>query len=695
MPGLNLNGILPVQSLAQLLADRTNAASLRQHTPLMQSMASHVRKCWGAAYRAKMQTVDQRLLRNLRQRRGEYEPEMLTDIKAQGGSEIFMMLTSSKCRAASAWLRDTLLGAKDEKPWSIRPPPLPDLPPNLKQVVFEEANQRVIALEQLEGRVISYQEAYELIQQVKSQRLVEMREMAKEAAGRMEDAMEDQMLQGEWREVFSSFLDDLVTFPAAILKGPVLRRRPQMEWRDVGDGTFEPVVTEEVTPTWARVDPFNAYPAPGSTHPNDGFFIERHRLSRQSLTELQGVDGYDDDAIAAVLDEYGRGGLRDWLYIDSAKAAAEGKSISAVMDNIEGDIDALQYWGAVQGRALAEWGMDDTDLDPVKEYHCEVWLIGRWVIKAILNYDPFHRKPYFKASFEEVPGSFWGNGVPDLMRDCQSMFNYAARSIADNMGLASGPQIAINTDRLVPGEDLTEMFPRKIWQMVSDPMGSTAPPINFFQPQSISGELIAIFDKFASRADDDTGIPRYITGDNVGIGGAGRTASGMSMLMGNAGKTIKQVIFNIDTHVLQPAVERLYVHNMMYSDDPDLKGDVSIVAVGAEGLVVKDAAQTRRSEFLQLVLSNPKAQQVVGDKGIAALLHEQAKTLDMDADEIVPDEETLLLQQVEQQAQQMQQEQQPQAQEDPMGGGRRRAVQPSGQALMTGEPTTDTMGAPA
>ena len=703
MPGLNLNGILPVQSLSQLLADRTNEASLRQHTPLMQSLAAYVRKCWDAAYRAKMQVVDQRLLANLRQRRGEYEPAMKADISQQGGSEIFMMITSNKCRAASAWLRDTLMGAKDEKPWTIMPTPIPDLPPDLKQAVFDETNQRVMEIEQLEGRVISYQEAYELVQQVKSQRMVEMREMAKEAAGRMEDAMEDQMLQGEWRETFSAFLDDLVTFPAALLKGPVLRKKPKLVWQDAG-GKFEPVVTEEVTATWSRLDPFNAYPAPGSTHPNDGFFIERHRLSRQALTELQGVDGYDDDAIAAVLDEYGRGGLRDWLYIDSAKAQAEGKSISAVMDNIEGDIDALQFWGAVQGRALSEWGMDDTELDPVKEYHCEVWLVGRWVIKAILNYDPFYRKPYFKASFEEVPGSFWGNGVPDLMRDCQSMCNYAARSIADNMGLAAGPQIAINTDRLAAGEDLTEMFPRKIWQMVSDPMGSTAPPISFFQPTSISGELIAIFDKFASRADEDTGIPKYITGDNAGIGGAGRTASGMSMLMGNAGKTIKQVIFNVDTHVIQPAVERLYVHNMMYSDDPDLKGDIAIVAVGAEGLVVKDAAQTRRSEFLQTVFGSPMAQQIVGVKGVAALLHEQAKTLDMDADEIVPDEETLMLQQVEQQAQMAQQAAQAptpvqaQSGQDQGGaqdGARRRAVQPSGQALMTGEPITDTMGAPA
>jgi hypothetical protein len=48
-------------------------------------------------------------------------------------------------------------------------------------------------------------------------------------------------------------------------------------------------------------------------------------------------------------------------------------------------------------------------------------------------------------------------------------------------------------------------------------MGSAAKPMEFFQPQSMSGELMAIFDKFSMRADEDTGIPRYITGDNAGM----------------------------------------------------------------------------------------------------------------------------------------------------------------------------------
>ena len=204
---------------------------------------------------------------------------------------------------------------------------------------------------------------------------------------------------------------------------------------------------------------------------------------------------------------------------------------------------------------------------------------------------------------------------------------------------------------------------------------------------------MAIFDKFSTRADEDTGIPRYITGDNAGVGGAGRTASGMSMLMGNAGKTIKQVIFNIDTNMLKPLIERLYFHNMQHAEDPDLKGDVNIVARGANSLVVKDAAAVRRNEFLQVVLASPVVQQIVGMQGLAALLHEQAKTLDMDADEIVPTPEAMKWQQF-QQAQQAMMNPQQQPQEAQAGEGARRRASPESnqQKLMDGSAITDNMG---
>ena len=130
---------------------------------------------------------------------------------------------------------------------------------------------------------------------------------------------------------------------------------------------------------------------------------------------------------------------------------------------------------------------------------------------------------------------------------------------------------------------------------------------------------------------------------------------------------------------------------MRYEDDADLKGDVNIVARGANSLVVKDSAQQRRSEFLQVALNSPVAQQVVGMEGIAALLHEQAKTLDMDADEIVPTPEQMKWKQFEQAMAQM-------TNPRPAMPGQPGQVPPKGnpefnqQKLMTGEPVTDTVG---
>ena len=416
---------------------------------------------------------------------------------------------------------------------------------------------------------------------------------------------------------------------------------------------MQPTLTLE----WERVDPFMVYPAPHSTDIDDGYLIERHKLTRSQLNELIGVEGYNDAAIRAVLDEHGRNGLHEWLFIDSAKATAEGKSTAAMMANPEATIDALQYWGSVQGKMLVEWGMDEASVpDQTKDYMCEVWLIGNWVIKATINADPMGRKPYFKASYEEIPGVFWGNAVTDLCRDVQQQCNVAARAIANNMGIASGPQANVNVDRLPAGEEITQMVPWKIWQTTSDPYGSSAAPVTFFAPPMISGELMQIYAFFSALADEHTGIPRYMAGDATGSG-ALRTSSGMSMLMQNAGKAIKQVISNIDKGVIEPLIDRLWFYNMRYGQDPELKGDIHIVARGANMLVVKENQQQRMNEFLQLALTNPVVNQIVGEEAIASILRVAAKQLDLDTDQIVPPPEVIRArvfqqQQAAQQAQQ-------------------------------------------
>lgn len=651
-----LGGLIPVENNAAMDARASREQAEKENNkPVIQSLAAHVRKHWTLNYMAKQQTVEERMLQAMRQRRGEYDPDVMQEISKTGGSAIYMMLTSNKCRAAGSWLRDVLNGQGGEKPWGITPTPLPDLAPAEMQNIAQQAVEEAQALEQALGAPVTTPASMKvLMDNVKDRKTVEAQDSAKAYAARMEMKMEDQLNQGMFGDSLSEFVDDLTTFPSAILKGPVIRNKPKMKWVQGADQQWVPEVKDELVLEWERVDPFMAYPAPHSSGINDGDFIERHRLARSDLVALKGVEGYSKVAIEAVLEQYGNGGLHEWLRVDTQKAQVEGKSTISITQNDL--IDALQYWGSVQGKMLVEWGMDKKDVpDLTKEYYCEIWLIGSWVIKATLNYDPFGRKPYYKTSYEEIPGVFWGNSVADLVRDCQTVCNAAARALVNNMGIASGPQAAVNVDRLPAGEDVTQMYPWKIWQTVNDPYGSSAAPISFFQPNSLAQELMMIHNQFSELADEYSGVPRYMSGNAQGSG-ALRTSSGMSMLMNNAGKAMKQVVNNVDQYVLRPLIERLYYYNMKYSDDPELKGDVNIIARGANGVMAKESAQQRRNEFLQIVLNNQTVQSIVGTHGIAALLRETAKTLDMDIDKLVPSDEALRALEIKaQQAQAMQQ----------------------------------------
>ena len=630
----SVGGILSIRSLAQLQEEDRRAAEVTNSRPYISNLAGHIRTQWASMKTAKLQTVEPRLLQCLRQRRGEYDPDKAALIKQQGGADVYMMLSSNKARAASSWIRDVVSGRGTDRPWSVKPTPIPELPPDRLQQAYQELAQEVQEAMAL-GLQPSPAQVREYVSARKEMILDELREEAQAAADRMTAKMEDQHAEGGFFEELDKFIDDLVTFPYAIMKGPVIKRRKRFAWAQ-GAGGWELQLQDELLPTWERVDPFMFYWSAQGTHPDDCDCIERHRLSRAVLQSLIGVEGYSESAIRAVLDDYGRAGLQDWLWIDAAKATAEGKSLAATMTNPDGLIDALQFWGSVQGKLLIDWGIDPEEIeDPDLDYQVEAWLIGTWVIKAVINPDPLGRKPYFKTSYEEIPGAWMGNGVMDLVRDCQNVCNAAARALVSNMGIASGPQVYVNVDRLPDGEKITQMYPWKIWQVRSDPMGSTAPPVDFFQPASLAAELMGIYEKFSVLADEYSGVPRYMTGDSP-TGGAGRTASGMNMLMNNAGKAIKQVIANIDRYVFEPLLERQWFHNMLYVDDPDLKGDVKVSAMGARSLIVKEAAAQRRNELLQMALGNPVAQQIMGMDGTAHLLREQVQTLDMNADRIVP-----------------------------------------------------------
>jgi hypothetical protein len=669
------SALIPVARASDLEAQAQRASDEKQNTPMIQGLASHVHKRWEVMRDHHQDNLEERLAQCVRARNMEYEPAKLAEIQEQGGSEIFMGIVSAKCRTATAWLRDTLLGTGADKPWSLSATPIPEVPPDITQAMQNIMQQNLMQYYDAGGEPPNEDELKQLASGMKDTAMRSMKFEAEKRVERMETKMEDQMLEGGFTKALFEFTNDIATFPYAVLKGPIPRKRKAMKYVEGGLGVVD-VLRDE----WERVDPFKFYWMPWGDDIHSMPVAELHHLTRDDVENMLGVEGYDEAAVRSILTDFGTGGF-SWLdHNDDLMEDATGQDFDEANTDL---VAALQLWDTIPGDVLLEWGLGEDEVeDPQKSYPCEVWMIDNIVVRAVLNYDPLGRKPYYMTSFEKVPGRIDGNGVADLCMDAQNMCNAAARALANNMGISSGPQVGVNISRLPAGEDITQMYPWKIWQFRQSDYADSTPPMSFFQPNSNAAELMGVFDRFMAISDEVSGIPRYMTGQHVP--GAGRTSSGLSMLMSNAGKSIKQVISNIDHDVMRPMLERQYQRNLRYSDDPDLIGDVQIVATGAMSLVVKEAEAVRKTDFLRLILESPVAQQIVGLPGTAELLRDLAGNLNTNVDRLVPSREDVQKQQelAQQQAMMMQemqaQQQAAQMQEDgtPKGGRQDNTMSP-------------------
>ena len=445
--------------------------------------------------------------------------------------------------------------------------------------------------------------------------------IARSEMKKLENIIEDQLDAGEWTEALSEFVEDFTIYPAAFMKAPIINITKAMTY-DKG----VPVETPMINYMNKRISPLDMYPSANATRVTDGNLIEHIRFERHEIANLKGLEGYNDEAIEQVLETYKGPEFIHWLWtdIESDKAYAEkrGNEFQANQNIIHG----LHFFGKAPVSLLRDWGLSDEELSDengeiysaTDELDIEALMVDSSVIKVILNKDPLLRRPYYKAAFQNRPGSFWGRSLPNLMRDIQRMCNATARALANNMGLASGPQVEVYVDRLADDGDIDDITPMKIWQLTSDPTGGGGRAIQFTQPSSNAGELLAVYKEFELRANDATGIPRYAYG-NERTGGAAQTASGLSMLLESASKGIKDAIRHIDDGLIKPRIE--YQFYWMLKNDPTIgySGDIEVVPMGSAALTMKAAEQAKRLELMQALSGNPAVLEVVGPEAMAMI----------------------------------------------------------------------------
>jgi hypothetical protein len=643
------DNVLPMQGLLRVVppavldaaekkaAEEKVAAANAASSADLTDLAGYVRTQFDMMKRHRNTSAgwSERLLAAQRDFKGVYDPTKLSEIKQFGGSEVYARVIAAKCRGASSLLRDVYLGP--DRPWAVDPPADPDIPPEIQVSIGKLIEVELGTLQQ-SGQPIEPAAVRDRAAQLTIAAREAAKKKAKQQAKISEDKIDEILINGGFYKAMGEFLVDLPLFPFAVLKGPVVKIVPTVTW----EGGKANVV-QKPRMTWTRVSPFDFWFTPGVASIEDAQVIERMRMTRAELNDLLDLPGYNVAAVRAVLDEYGRGGLNDdWDSTDAERAVLENRENPFF--NQSGMIACLEFHGNVQGRMLREYGIDKAQApDDLRDYMVQAWLIGRHIIKVQIAPSPRKRHPYFATSYEKVPGTVVGNGLPDLLNDIQEVCNASLRSLVNNLSIASGPQVMINDDRMSPGTDADSLYPWKRWHTQNDPLGSNAQaPVSFFQPVSNAQELIAVYQAFVGIADEISGIPRYLTGSGTS-GGAGRTASGLAMLLQNSSKLLQTVAANIDRDVFDPALTQLADMILLTDTSGLLTGEEAIRIKGVDVATQRETQRARQIEFLTAT-ANPVDVQIMGAKGRANVLRAVSNNLGLEGQEIVPREEEIAAQ---------------------------------------------------
>ena len=589
--------------------------------------------------------VQETIVDSLNRRNGKYSIDKMSKIKEAGSSDVFIGLTGVKCRTFESWVHDVYVNSGKKRTWALKPTPIPDIPEEQKEEIAAKAMIQFFEEQEAMGQEQDSKRAYEIASEMRMQLIKKEYQEAHKKADKMSRLIHDQLIEGGWVRAFSDAIMDLSSSKACIIKGPIVRnRKKKVGWKKKGNKTI-PDIQEEKIITFERVSPLDFYPGRANKCVNDGPIAEKMFISKESLLANRNEDGYITENIEYVCKqgaEYSY--IHDLNYSDDIEELERREQDPINMTHhLSPELEAIEYWCHCPGSMLPEYGitkdMDGKDLDPLMDYDINVITVSNYIVFVSLNTDMLCRRPYSVYGFAKEIGGFWYQGIPELLKNEQDIANAAARAMVNNLGIASGPQVIIpDINRIPEGEDFTAMYPWKIWQGINT-AGTNAPLVEFFQPDSRASEMLNIMNSAVRLADTTLEMPAFSTGPER-VTGAGRTSSGLSMLMSTSNRGLKRVLLGLDRYVYQDIIEKLYDYNMMYSEDDDVKGDMNFMSEGIVSLIMKEQLSDKRINFLQAT-NNDFDRKILGMEGRAKILSDAMETLESDYDDIKPSREKI------------------------------------------------------
>ena len=449
-------------------------------------------------------------------------------------------------------------------------------------------------------------------------------EPAKMAAQTMERKMHDQLDETSASKHLRSVAFETCLFGTGILKGPFAFDKEYPRWDE--EGNYDPLY--ETIPKVEYVSIWDLYPDPDARNMAEAeYTIQRHRLNRTQLRALKRRPHFRTESIELAIEQGPQYQREYW------EDALDESNNSESPDRFE----VLEYWGVLDAELAEQADIDlPEEMEDRDEVQVNVWVCNGQILRLVINPFTPTRIPYSAVPYELNPYGFFGIGVAENMEDTQLLMNGFMRMAVDNGALSGNLLIEIDETNLVPGQDLS-VYPGKVFRRQAGSPGQSIFGTKF---PNVSNELLMMFDKARQLSDEATGIPSYSHGVG-GVMGVGRTASGMSMLMGAAAQNIKAVVRNLDDYLLAPLGKALFAFNMQFNfDQMYTKGDLAVTARGTESLMRNEIRSQRLLQFMQMTANQQMAPFVKYD----FILRELAASMDLDEDKIMNDPREAMIQ---------------------------------------------------
>ena len=623
----------PVENMAEAdeVVSLDETGDVEQENITYSGLVSHVENAFRKSKEHRL-TDETRWLSAYRNYRGIYSSEVqFTDTEK---SKAFVKITKTKVLAAYAQVVDVLF-AGSKFPIGIEPRNFPN---NVADAVHYDPN--AITAKKIEEKLnVEYEVPRSIVRPEIAKELGIYREKlkpiekdlemgaglvegaitfepAKRAAQLLEKKMHDQLAECEASKHLRSLAFETCLFGTGVMKGPFAFDKEYPRWDE--EGNYDPIF--ETIPKVEYVSCWDFYPDPDARNMGEAeYTVQRHRLNRPQMRNLKKRPHFRDESIELAI-EFGATYTRE-SWEDTLEDNASTNSIDRY--------EVLEFWGIIDKEIADEADIKiPKKLKNADELQINAWICNGQILRLVLNPFTPTRIPYSAVPYEANPYSLFGIGVAENMSDTQLLMNGFMRMAVDNGALSGNLLIEIDETNLVPGQDLS-VYPGKVFRRQAGAPGQSIFGTKF---PNVSQELLMMFDKSRQLADEATGIPSYSHGSGS-VGGIGRTASGMSMMLGAAAQNIKAVVRNLDDFLLAPLGKALFAFNMQFNFNKAFIGDLDVMAKGTESLMRNEIRSQRLMEFMQMGANQQMAPFIKYDY----ILRELAASMDLDEDKILND----------------------------------------------------------